>query len=413
MKKIILFLLIILAFSSTQAQQVFDTVYVQEGYTHQSYYSMANDEVSNIINDDWDLAFESGGFGVSIRINGQSGTNLYVYPEGDTADWSTLDTAGIADWVQSYDSDSYWEEGAFNQGADTSNFLDFGWGYYNTTTHIVSGDSLFVLKLSNGDYKKIWIMTMNPIANVYTFKYADIDGENEVEVEYDKETYETKSFGYYSIQNDVEVDREPASDTWDIVFTKYGTIAPGAYYNVTGGLTNKNVTSSQADDVDVNDAIWSDYLMNDTISTIGYDWKTLNFSTFEYEVVEDRCYFINDLDSNIWKIVFTAFEIPTGMIAFTKEQVGTVGIDEQTQIIAFTLYPNPSTNGRIYIKFNNTSSKAITTITDLSGKQVLTQNFTMQGEQTQEINVSALSTGMYIISIENENSRISKKLIIK
>lgn len=414
MKKIILSFLILIAFTSLQAQQIYDTVYVGAGYTNQSYYSLANDEVANIVNDDWDLAFETGIFGVSIRINGQSGTELYPYPDGDTSSWATVDTASVATWAQAYDSDSYWEEGAFNRGADTSNLLDFGWGYYNSTTHIVSGDSLFVIKLSNGDYKKVWIQTMDPFSNLYTFKYADIDGSNEVEVEYNKDTYDGKNFGYYSLQNEEEVDREPASDTWDIVFTKYGSLAPGAYYNVTGGLTNKAVTSAQADDVDVDDAIWSDYIMNDTISTIGYDWKTLNFSTFLYEVTEDQAFFISDLDTNMWKIVFTAFGGSSdGMIAFTKEQVGTVGIDEQTKLTAFTLYPNPTTTGNITIKFNNTSSSSTTTITDLSGKQVYSERITFQGEQTQEINVSNLSTGMYIISIANESSRISKKLIIK
>ena len=414
MKKIILSTLILIAFTGLQAQQVFDTVYVQEGYTHQSYYSLANDEVANIINDDWDLAFESGIFGVSIRINGQSGTELYPYPDGDTSSWSSVDTADVATWAQAYDSDSYWEEGAFNRGADTSDFTDFGWGYYNTTTHIVSGDSLFVIKLSNGDFKKIWIQTMDPFANLYTFKYADIDGSNEMDVTYDKATYDTKNFGYYSLQNDEEVDREPDADTWDIVFTKYkGLLSPGTQWNLTGGLTNKNVITAEADGVDVDDAIWSDYMMNDTISTVGYDWKSFDFGSGEYLIVEDRCYFIHDLDSNIWKLTFTAFEIPTGMIAFSKEQVGTVGIDEQTQITAFTLYPNPTTTGNITIKFNNTSSSSTTTITDLSGKQVYSERITFQGEQTQEINVANLSKGMYIISIANESSRISKKLIIK
>jgi hypothetical protein len=416
MKNFILTFLTIISLNSLIAQPVYDTVYVQEGYTHQSYYSFANDEVANIINNDWDIALEMGGFGVAIRINGQLGTELYTYPDGDTADWATLDTAGLASWTQSYDSDQNWELGAFNQGADTSSFVDFGWGYYNTTTHVVSGDSLFVIKLSNGDYKKVWIMNMNPNPgfNEYNFKYADIDGSNEVMVEYEKSNYAGKNFGYYSLQNEEEVDREPASDTWDIVFTKYGSLAPGAYYNVTGGLTNKNVWTAQADEVDVESAVWSDYLFNDTISTIGYDWKTLNFQTFEYEVAEDRCYFIEDVDGNIWKVVFTAFGgSSNGMIAFTKEQVGTVGINEVEDEVAFVLYPNPATDGQVNIKFNNESSSVLTTITDLNGRQVLAEQFNTPGEQIQQLDVAHLSPGLYIISIENKASKISKKLIIK
>ena len=207
--------------------------------------------------------------------------------------------------------------------------------------------------------------------------------------------------------------KRQASDTWDIVFTKYGTLAPGAYYNVTGGLTNKLVWTAQADEVDIESASWSDYLFKDTISTVGYDWKTLNFSTFEYEMVPDRCYFIEDVEGNIWKVVFTAFDIPTVMIAFSKEQVGTVGVNEIEDEIEFVLYPNPSTNGVVNLKFKNESSRVVTSITDLNGRNVLVENFSSKGEQIQQLDVSNLAPGLYVLSIDNGSSRISKKLIIK
>jgi hypothetical protein len=256
---------------------------------------------------------------------------------------------------------------------------------------------------------------MNPIVNEYNFKYADIDGENEVEVTIDKNAYSTKNFSYYSIQNEEEIDREPAADTWDIVFTKYvGTYAPGTYYPVTGGLSNSPVWTAQADEVDIESAVWSDYVLNDTISVIGWDWKSFDLGTFSYVVVEDRVYFIQDVDGNMWKVVFTAFGgSADGMIAFSKEQVGTVGVNEVDDNVEFVLYPNPSTDGNVNIKFNNTSSSILTTITDLSGKQVFSQQYNNQGEQIQQIDVSAFAKGLYIISIENETSKLSKKLILK
>lgn len=414
MKKIIFSFLSLFLITVIQAQQVFDTVYVQAGYSHQSYYSLSNDEVANIDNSDWDLAFESTPFGVAIRINGQIGTELFAYPDGDTSDWADLtDTTGLSSWSQLYDSDNSWAVGAFNQNADTSSMFDYGWGVYNPVTHHVIGDSIFVIKLSDNTYKKILIESM--ILNVYTFRYADLDNTNDTTVSFSKSSYSEKNFGYYSIQNEEEIDREPASDTWDIIFTKYvGTYLPGIYYPVTGGLANKGVTSAQADDVTVEDAIWSDYTMEDTISIIGWDWKSLNFTTLLYEIAENRCYFITDVEGNIWKLTFTSFSgSATGEITFTKEQVGTVGINEISHVKEFTLYPNPSTNGRVNIHFNNTSSKVFTTITDLSGKRVFAENFYNQGDQIQQLDVSALKKGLYIISIENESSRMSKKLIIK
>lgn len=414
MKNFLLTLLMLSSAITLMAQQVIDTVYIQENYANQSYYSLSNDEVANIDNSDWDLAFEAATFGVSIRINGQMGTELYKYPTGDTADWASIDTIGLSGWTQYYDSDNYWEYGAFNQGVDGSEIFDFGWGFYNPITHVVSGDSLYILKLSNGDFKKIWINYMNPIVNEYNFKYADLDGGNEVEVTIDKNAYSTKNFSYYSIQNEEEIDREPAADTWDIVFTKYvGTYAPGTYYPVTGGLSNKQVMTAQADDVDIESAVWSDYVLSDTISVIGWDWKSFDFSV-GYVVAEDRVYFIQDVDGNMWKVVFTDFGgSSNGLIAFSKEQVGTVGVNEVDDNVEFVLYPNPSTDGNVNIKFNNTSSSILTTITDLSGKQVFSQQYNNQGEQIQQIDVSDFAKGLYIISIENETSKLSKKLIIK
>jgi hypothetical protein len=417
MKKILLSALTLVSSFALIAQQVTDTVYIGESYADQSYYSLSNDEVANISNLDWDLAFETAVFGVSIRINGQMGTELYKYPNGDTSDWASIDTTGLSTWEQYHNSDNYWEYGAFNEGADTSDFFDYGWGNYNPFTHIVVGDSLYILKLSNGDFKKIWIVYMNPNQgiNEYNFKYADIDGENEVEVTIEKDLYATKNFSYYSIQNEEQLDREPDSDTWDIVFTKYIAILEGGTpYPVTGGLTNEQVWSAQADDVDIASASWSDYLFSDTISIIGSDWKSFDLTTFSWVLAEDRCYFVQDVDENIWKIVFTGFGgSSTGLIEFTKEQVGTVGVNEVDNSTEFVLYPNPSTDGNVNIRFNNTSSSILTTIVDLSGKQVFAEQYFNQGEQIQQIDVSSFAKGLYIISIENDRSKISKKLIIK
>ena len=101
------------------------------------------------------------------------------------------------------------------------------------------------------------------------------------------------------------------------------------------------------------------------------------------------------------------------MIAFSKEQVGTVGVNEIEDEIEFVLYPNPSTNGVVNLKFKNESSRVVTSITDLNGRNVLVENFSSKGEQIQQLDVSNLAPGLYVLSIDNGSSRISKKLIIK
>lgn len=418
MKKFILSFVAIFALFQLNAQQVDDEVSLGANYAYQSYYSLSDGEVANVINDDWDLAFETGYFGVSIRINSQNGIQLYMYENGDTSDWATMDTTDISSWTQYYDSINYWGDGAFNRGVDTSETFDFGWGIYNPFTHNVVGDSLFVIQLSDLSYRKIWIESMiisGDSINEYLFKYANLDGTDEISVVFDKLAYSDKLFAYYSIQNEEVIDREPLADSWDIVFTKYWDFVFGqGYYGVTGVLINNNVENSQADDVDVDLANWSDYPMSDTISIMGWDWKFFNFNAGDYEIIEDRCYFIKDLDGIVWKLIFTDFiGLATGEIYFTKEEVGVVGVDEFNNITDFAVYPNPATNGFVTVQFINPASSVLTRITDLSGKEVFAERFSSQGEQTQQINVSTLSTGLYILSIENETSRVSKKLIIK
>lgn len=414
MKKFLLLIFAGFLTSSIYAQEVDDVVFVEPGYTHQSYYSMSDGEVSNVINTDWDIAFEADAFGVGIRIAGHNGTQLYMYPDGSTSDWDDVDTTDMeSTWQRLYDADSYWYEGAFNRNLDPSNDFDYGWGIYNPITHQVIGDSLYVIKLSDGSARKLWIESM--ISNVYSFKFADVDGENEVSVTIDKGDYSTKNFVYYSFQTEEIIDREPDIDTYDLVFTKYEGLHPiGSYYALTGALHNKGVSAAQADGVDPADAIWSQYPMRDTISTIGWDWKEFNMGTFAYDIVPERCYFVSDLDSNIWKLTFTEFVgSSSGEIGFTKEQVGTTGIDEQESINAYAIFPNPTENNFVNVQFNSSSEEVALSIIDLTGKQVYNDIYFNQNNQNQQINLSGLNPGLYIISLESGNSRISKKLVIK
>jgi hypothetical protein len=72
-------------------------------------------------------------------------------------------------------------------------------------------------------------------------------------------------------------------------------------------------------------------------------------------------------------------------------------------------YPNPVTNGKIYITSKNISSKEIT-IYDVLGKLVLQ---TTLNTNSKEVNVSALNSGVYIIKIKEGDATATRKLIVK
>ncbi|WP_026979130.1 T9SS type A sorting domain-containing protein [Flavobacterium tegetincola] len=72
-------------------------------------------------------------------------------------------------------------------------------------------------------------------------------------------------------------------------------------------------------------------------------------------------------------------------------------------------YPNPVTNGKIYITSKNVSAKEIA-IYDVLGKLVLQ---TSLNTNSKEVNVGALNSGVYIIKIKEGDATATRKLIVK
>ncbi len=77
------------------------------------------------------------------------------------------------------------------------------------------------------------------------------------------------------------------------------------------------------------------------------------------------------------------------------------------------IYPNPASNN-ITVSFNSETTKDVEiTIYDLTGRMVTTNNFKAQeGLNTDVINVSNLSKGIYIVALKDDNDLLTKKLII-
>jgi len=259
---------------------------VSIGTANAAFYSLANGEQDNIINTDWDIAFETSPQGSAIRINGQAGVELYEYPLGDTADWATVDITDIANWDRSYDSDQSWSRGAFDYNIGQDPF-DLGWGTYSMITHTVTGDRVFVIKLVNGDYQKIWIRSL--ASGTFTFRHASIDNSMDMTHTIVKADYAGKNFAYYSLSDHAALDREPANTTWDLQFAKYiGDLGGDTWYGVSGILSNKGVYVAEAAGVDVETAVHTDFEADSfNISVIGSDWKSYDFNTNSYLITED------------------------------------------------------------------------------------------------------------------------------
>lgn len=402
-KKSFLALLIPLAVNA----QMQETVTINPGYTDQTFYSMSNGTVATVNNTNWDLAFQISGFEAAILINSKNNVRLFKAGK-DAGEWSTLtaaDTAGMTNF-ELFNNEAHWFNGAFNTTADTSDEFDLGWGVYDMGTHIIIGDSLYFIKLSNNTYKKLWIESLSNA--IYNFRYADLDGSNEVQRQFSKLNYNGKNFGYYSILNDQFIDREPLKQTWDLSFAQY--VDHIITYKVTGVLTNDSVRAVKAYPVDAATATDAGLSYSYDNNIIGYDWKSFNGAS--YTLADSTVYFVIDRHAHKWKIVFTGFGgAADGNFYFDKYDLGPLSINDVKTIDVLSLYPNPSAGNASLILTSSKNQQAKISVSDIHGKIVYTNTYSLSGMQRIDIPSASFAAGIYVVNVRTADNQINLKLI--
>lgn len=284
------------------------------GYANDIYYRLSDGLITSVPRSDWDIAFSVPAREAAILTNDASGVTLKAYPVVSGWTWTTaIDTTGFHSWTDLYNSDTTWTEGAFN--ANATGHPNYGWGIYNSTSHNIEGSSLYIIKLRNGTFKKIWIEMKYSALQKYSFRYADLDGSNEQVVSNWNISDSKANFVYYSLQDNLRVDREPESSSWDILFTKY--IDKSINYPVTGILQNTGVGALESTDIDPLSEVMPSTGYLSAISTIGSDWKTINMTTFQYTIDGSRVFLLKDKDNKIFRIRFKTFDgSSTGNLSF-------------------------------------------------------------------------------------------------
>jgi hypothetical protein len=81
--------------------------------------------------------------------------------------------------------------------------------------------------------------------------------------------------------------------------------------------------------------------------------------------------------------------------------------NQESPIEGLSIYPNPVTNGRVYISSKLSLDKEIL-VFDVLGKKVLHTLL-----NSKELSVSSLPPGIYIIQIREDEATATRKLIIK
>lgn len=383
------------------------------GNAEQTWYKLTDDSHTTAALAEWDLAFEiNGGFTVGVRANTQKGLEIYQAPYA-VADWANVDTNGLAaGWTFLYDSDTDWSVGALNRDMDLDAF-NLGWGSYNMVTHVVGGDSIYVVKLTDNTWRKLRIDAL--AGGVYSFTYADLDGGDEHTGTIAKTDYTGKNYAYWSLSTHAALDREPLSADWDLLFTKY-TADLGVPYGVTGVLHNKGVQAVQVDGLPPAEAELGGTPLEDAINIIGYDWKAFDMSLFQYVIDDSVTYFVKDVPGNLWKLVFIGFGgSSTGDITFTKELLSPAGVDDIAAARAgFQVYPNPANGENVQLVIDAHAPDALVSILGMDGRLVRQQRLAgMAGLVTRTLELQGVPAGSYLLRLDSAGNTITQKLIVE
>jgi hypothetical protein len=402
MKRSISAILLTLTVSILTAQQPVEVV-TGANYGNDVYYSLENGIVREVARTNWEIGFSTSSFSISILANQGAGVEVYTYPSGDTADWATLDTTGMA-WIPMYNSLETVEEGAFT--ANDLGHPDYGWGTYNMSTHFTTGDSLFVIRTVAGAWKKLAIIQKR--GRTWEFKYASLDGSGEISEIINPADYisvaSTNRFLYYSIDNQEVIEREPGVEAWDLLFTKYYDFT--IPYSVSGILTNEDhILAQQVSQTGLDQATFVDFNEGDfttDMHVIGSDWKQFNGQTFSYDLTDSTVFFLkqrSETDSAYYKIYFTGFTsgMADGKYTFVQEKLSRVPVEAHLEASLFDLYPNPAAD-HLRIVVDHTGQVGLD-ILDITGRTVLSGQYLTAGFTVLTVDVSSLIPGLHFIRL--------------
>jgi hypothetical protein len=400
--------------NTIKAQTVSDTAIMGPGYANDVYYSFENGVVKTDPRSNWDIAFYTSVWSAGVIANDGNGVLIYTYPNADTSGWNSVSITGIDTWTPMYNSDTIWEDGAFNR--NSLGHPDYGWGVYNMISHDVVGDSLYIVQLPNGSHKKLWLQRKNSVANTFYFKYANIDGSNEMNVVLNANDYSTKLFVYYSLMIGQVVDREPAKDSWDINFSRYMAIVYDlegnpSYYPVVGILQNTSIGANRFQPVNEDFEDWTAAPFELYKTRIGHNWKTFDMNSFSWLIEENLAYFVQTQEGNVYKFVPTYFGgTANGKTGFNKKVVSLVGSNEINPTNSFVLYPNPAGSNLTIAGIEHQSGNII--IYDQLGKQVFHQ-IIIPGQSHVNLDVSGFAKGLYVVRLISEQNETVQKLMVQ
>lgn len=110
---------------------------------------------------------------------------------------------------------------------------------------------------------------------------------------------------------------------------------------------------------------------------------------------------------NYFYILFLLIGLGFGATGYAQTDPAKTSTSTSGDIFDLSIYPNPVSNGKIYITTKENLTKDIQ-IYDVLGKKVLSTS--LFGK---ELNISKLTAGIYILKIKEGNNSATRKLVVR
>jgi hypothetical protein len=416
-------------FINGQAQIIAnDSVEIGTDSKNTVFYGLGTGQKTTASYNDWHLAVSiratqfpaSPLGGTTIRVNEAFGVKVYYVPNASAASFNNIDTTGYKTWTKLHDSDTAIDYGALNSNRDLTNIYDFGWGLYNASNHNVVGDSLYLIELPNGQLKKFLVVNLAR-DTAFNLKYSSLDNSDVQETEIVKRDYLGKEFVYLNLTDNSVTDKEPFTPDWDLQFLKYSAtdIIAGKAISAVGVWLNKGEAAAKRAHHDVADNDLTGLNFSTHLNAIGWNWKYPGsfmsllsgkdiFQNMEFYYTEDSlAYFVKVKNGDVYKIVFTKYNVNNGRICFYKEKVSSsTGIEEVNELYTVRLYPNPANS---VVNIVLPAANATLRVMDMSGR-LITE--TISTENLIQLNTSEYATGVYLLQATIGNKTSVHKFVV-
>jgi len=287
-----------------------ETVQIEIGYpyTNQVYYDCGtNTIVKSNTKYEWDISFDCTPSGFHVLLNTAKG--VFVSNQGNVPFSSVTSTSGVI-WL--------WD-------VPSGNIDSTAFGNWQNTNNVYIVDRQYDAAGGHLGYKKIQLQTVNNQA--YTFKYANLDGTNEVIYTLNKDA--TLNYLHFNFDNGGETKTlEPNKDDWDLLFTnhyhKFSNLPlPFVLTQVLSNTHNGVLVAEDNDNNFFNITLQdtANYNFTNLWDEIGYDWKIRNSQDNSFTIDANKSFIVKTTEDLFYKIRFIDFYNNIGVKGYPKFEI--------------------------------------------------------------------------------------------